>query len=250
MRLMGQIFRILVNEVRKREIALGHYCQLGLTLEESKGNVFGAIDLREKSKLHHEQALQLQQIEKKMDATRRQIYRVYLQNNRYQQWLTLQTDSKLEREFDLLNPPLNSCEEINILLQKSVIFAFYYSIVLGRPEVRKELSEQLVSLTGQSELYLYGFSLSSGSWERWQQIDLNLTEESCNADPLSRALSARQIIRLHGISFKLQGLRSYAEDMSHIVDEKERIINLKGAEIYFAKLLLLYGQHFSVQLTK
>lgn len=53
MKLMSSLFYIVVNEVRKREIALGHYSESSLSSEESKGNLMGAVDLREKTKLMH-----------------------------------------------------------------------------------------------------------------------------------------------------------------------------------------------------
>jgi hypothetical protein len=56
------LLRIMINEVRKREIALGHYCEERLTSDQSRMNLYGAVDLREKTKLYHEQALELQEI--------------------------------------------------------------------------------------------------------------------------------------------------------------------------------------------
>ena len=47
------IFKIMLNEIRKREIAFGRFSEDSLSLEESKNNLLGSIDLREKSRLHH-----------------------------------------------------------------------------------------------------------------------------------------------------------------------------------------------------
>ena len=67
-------------------------------------------------------------------------------------------------EFDILNPPLHNAEEINALVQKSLLFALFYAIALPRTDLREELSERLLPLTGQEDLYEYCFNITSNSW--------------------------------------------------------------------------------------
>ena len=45
-----------------------------------------------------------------MDLTRREIYKAFTQNARYDQVLTEEIEQKMQREFNILNPPLHNSE--------------------------------------------------------------------------------------------------------------------------------------------
>ena len=110
-----------------------------------------------------------------MDQTRREIYRSNNQGGRAESHMVRDVEAKIGDELELLSPSLQDGLAITNTLVDLLPWCVFYAIALPQPNKKEYISQQLEPVTERTELYLYNYSIHLNAYQRWEEVDTQLT---------------------------------------------------------------------------